>query len=516
MVALEARMRNTSRLFCFGSILSVAAFAAAPSPVADAAMRHDKPAVRALLTQKTDVNAPQSDGTTALMWATRANDAELVDLLLSAGANAKAANREGATALLQASENGSAAIIEKLVRAGADVNGRFLTTGETALMQASRTGNVEAIKVLLAHGAEVNAKETLRETTALIWATSEVHPEAMRLLIEHGADVSVRSRQEKSPGYGTAGPAAKIPENLQIGGVTPLVFAVREGSMEAVKLLVDAKADVNQTTADESTPLLVAVLNGQYEIARYLIDKGANVKLANQKGWTPLYLAIKHRTNETGTVPVPPNVGQAMDFIKLSLDRGADVNIRLAYETEVHVASHVFWLKEEGATPFFRAAFGGDVEVMKLLLAHGADPNIDTKDHTTPLMALMGVGYTLAIDHHRSRQEDVEALRLLLDLGADVNGANDQGMTPLMGAAHRGASEQEIRMLVERGAKLDARDKGSYCGDARRTCSGPGMMALNFAVGVAVTVQNPVYKPEVVELLKTLMTERGIPIPEGI
>src|SRR6266849_3771478 len=103
-------------------------------------MRHDTPAVRALVAQKADVNAPQPDGATALMWATRANDTELVDLLLTAGANARAANREGATALLQASENGNAAIIEKLLRAGADVNGMLLSTGETALMEASRTG----------------------------------------------------------------------------------------------------------------------------------------------------------------------------------------------------------------------------------------------------------------------------------------------------------------------------------------------------------------------------------------
>ena len=497
-------MRYTSSLFCLGAILSVASFGAAPSPVADAAMRHDTAAIRAYLAQRADVNAPQPDGATALMWAARANDTQLVDLLLAAGANAKAANREGATALLQASETGNAAIIERLLRAGADVNGTLLSTGETALLEASRTGNVEALRVLLDHGADVNRKETLRATTALMWAASEGHTGAIRLLIERGADVSARSKQEKSLGYGTAGPAAKIPENLQSGGLTALVFAVREESFESVKILTDAKADVNQTTADGSSPLLVAVLNGRYDIAKYLIDKGAKVNLANQKGWTPLYLAIKHRTNETGTVPVPPNADQAIDFIKLVLDLGADVNTRLSYETEVHVASHVFWLKEEGATPFFRAAFGGDVEVMKLLLAHGADPNVATKDRTTPLMALAGVGYTLAIDHHRSPREDMEALRVLLELGADVNAANDQGMTPLMGAAHRGAN-QEIRVLAEHGAKLDARDKGTYCGDARRACSGPGMLPLNYAIGVAVTVQNPVYKPETAALLKTCL-----------
>jgi len=243
-----------------------------------------------------------------------------------------------------------------------------------------------------------------------------------------------------------------------------------------------------------------------------LIDKGANVNLANQKGWTPLYLAVKHRSNETGTVPVPPNADQAMDFIKLVLDLGAEVNTRLAYETEVHVASHVFWLKEEGATPFFRAAYGGDAEVMKLLLSRGANPEIVTKDHTTPLMALAGVAFTQGLSHHRSHQEDMEGLNLLLRLGADVNAANDQGMTPLMGAAHRGANEV-IRVLVEYGANLRALDKGSYCGDARRTCSGPGMLALNYAMGVAVTVEAPVNRPETVALIKELMKERGIAIP---
>jgi ankyrin repeat protein len=505
---------RSSRCLCLGAILSIAGFAAAPSPVADAAMHHDVAAVRALLAQKADVNAPQPDGATALMWGVRANDPELVDLLLAAGGNVKAANRDGATALYQASENGNAAIIERLLRAGADVNGAFLSTGETALMEASRTGNVEALKVLLDHGADVNARESLRGTTALMWAASEGHAEVIRILVEQGADINAQSKQEKAAGYGTAGPGAKIPENLQSGGLTPLLFAVRQGSFESVRVLSEAKADVDKTSGDGSSPLLVAVLNGRYDIAKYLIDKGANVNLVNQKGWTALYLAVKHRTNETGTVPVPPNADQAMDFIKLILNLGAEVNTRLAYETEVHVASHVFWLKEEGATPFFRAAYGGDAEVMKILLAHGADPQIPTRDHTTPLMAFAGVGFTLGIDHHRSHAEDMEALNLLLEHGADVNGANDQGMTPLMGAAQRGANE-EIRVLVEHGAKLEARDKGTYCGDARRACAGPGMLALNFAKGVAVTVEAPVYRPETVALIKRLMIERGIPIPEG-
>jgi len=504
--------KSIAAMFCLTGALSIASFGAAPSSVADAAMNQDRDTVRSLVAQNTDVNAPQPDGTTALTWAARANDAELVDLLLAAGANVKAANRDGATALYQASENGNAAIIERLLKAGADVNGTFLSTGETPLMEAARTGSIEALKVLVDHGADVNAKETLRGTTALMWATVERHADAIRFLIEHGADVNAQSKKDKAKPYGTAGPGSKLPKDMDSGGLTPLVFAVREGSFESVKVLVDAKADVNKTSGDGSSPLLVAVLNGRYDMAKYLIGKGANVSLANQKGWTPLYLAVKHRTIETGTMPVPPNVDQAFDFIKQILDLGAEVNTRLAYETEVHSANHVFWLKEEGATPFFRAAYGGDSEVMKLLLVHGANPEIPTKDHTTPLMGLAGVGFTLSLVHHRSHQEDMDALKLLLDLGTDVNAANDQGLTALMGAAQRGGND-EIVALVAHGAKLDARDKGTYCGDSGKACTGGGVLALNYAIGVPVTVQMPVYKADTVALLEKLMTERGIPVP---
>jgi ankyrin repeat protein len=498
---------------CLGVVPLIANWGATPSPVADAAMNQDKATVRALVAQKADVNAAQPDGTTALTWAARANDLELVDLLLNAGANVRAANRDGATALYEASESGNAAIIETLLKAGADVNGTLLSTGETALMEASRAGSIEAIKILLDRGADVNGRETLRGTTALMWAAVEGHAGATRVLLEHGADVNAQSKKDRATQYGTAGPAAKLPEGMESGGLTPLLFAVREGSLPSINALVDFKADVNQTSGDGSSPLLVAVLNGRYDIARYLIDKGANVSLANRKGWTPLYLAIKHRTYETGTMPVPPNADQALDFIKLILNRDAEVNTRLRYQTEVHVASHVIWMKEEGATPFFRASYGGDAEVMKLLLAHGADPQISTADHTTPLMAFAGVGFVLGLVQHRSHAEDMESLRLLLDSGADVNAANDQGLTAVMGAAHRGADE-ELAVLVDHGAKLDTRDKGTYCGDAvRRTCSGHPMLALDFAKGVAVTVEAPVNRPKTMALIKKLMVERRIPIP---
>ena len=485
-------------------------YGAPASPVADAAMNKDKATVRSLLKQKADVNAPQPDGTTALIWAVRSDDAELVTALLAAGADVKAANRDGATAMYQASVNGSASMLERLIKGGADVNGTFLSTGETALMEAARTGRMDAVKTLLDHGATVNAKESLRQTTALMWAASQDHPEVIRLLIAKGADLNVQSLKEKVTAQ--YGQLSKVADHLEKGGLTALTLAAREGGFASVKALIDAGADPNQSTGDGSSALLVAVQNGHYDIGRYLIEHGGKVSTPNQKGWSPLYMAIKNRNIETGTMPNAPNTEQTLDFIKLLLDQGADVNGRLLFETEMRNSNHVIWLKEEGATPFFRAAYCGDIEVMKMLLAHGADPTIATQDHTTPLMTIAGVGFTPGVVNHRSPEDDMAALELVVNLGANVNAANDQGLTALMGAAHKGANDQ-IQFLVNHGAKLDAHDKGKYCGNGGKDCAG-GVIALNYAEGVQTTSQSTAFKPETVALLEKLMTERGIPIPK--
>src|SRR5712671_5571235 len=172
--------------------LSVAGLNAAGSAVADAVMRGDTAAVRALLAQKGDVNAPQADGATALHWAVYRDELATTDLLIQAGANVKVANREGATPLSLACLNGNAALIESLLKAGANPN-EALPRGETALMMASRTGNLAAMKLLLDRGAQVNAKEALRGTTALMWASDQGHADAVKLLLDHGADFTARS-----------------------------------------------------------------------------------------------------------------------------------------------------------------------------------------------------------------------------------------------------------------------------------------------------------------------------------
>jgi ankyrin repeat protein len=511
-------------IWCGAALLSVASFGASSSAVADAAMNKDKETLRSLVAQKADVNSPQADGATALHWAARWDDLDMAGLLTRAGANAKAANRDGATPLFLACLNGNAAMIETLLRAGADPNAPLLSHGETALMMAARSGHVDAVKALLDHGAKVNATESLRETTALMWAAEQGHAAVIKLLVERGADLRAQSKIVTPlvrQGLGFAAGAAvyggrtdgkyAITRGNVRGGLTALIYAVREGCLDCVRNLVVAGADVSQTSVEGSSPLLVAVQNGAYDIALYLMDRGANPNLANEKGWTPLYLAVKNRNQETTAIP-GPNTEGVMDFIKTLLDRGADPNVRINVETEVHQGMSSMWLKEAGATPLLRAALCGDLPVVRLLLAHHADPLIPTFDHTTPLMVASGVGWADGMIREYSEDQTFEVVKLLLEMGSDVNAVNDHGITPLHGAAFKGANKG-VQLLVDRGAKLDAQDHGEDYGFG---ASSAKMTPLNWAEGVPIGMSSAIFHKETVALLARLMTERGIPVVSNV
>lgn len=485
--------------------------AARASDIADAVMNRNDSAVRILLAKHVDVTAAQADGTTALHWAVRWDDLETVRLLVRAGAHASAANQDGATPMFLAAQNGSSAMIEELLKAGVDVNAAVLAHGETALMMASRSGSVGAVKVLLDHDARVNAKDTLRGTTALMWAAEQGHVAVVELLIHGGADVGAQSevlRTLKRRGLGFAPASDQGGPNAPIkGGLTALLFAAREGSLECVQALIKSGADVNQTSADGSSALLVAVQNGYYDIALYLLDHGSNVNLANLKGWTPLYLAVKNRNQETTAIP-GPNTDGVLDFIKVLLDRGANPNLRIKADTEVHQGMTAAWLKEAGATPLLRTALCGDLTVVRLLLDHHADPLIPTFDHTTPLMAASGVGWADGMLREYSEDQTLEVVKLLLDLGSDVNAANDHGITALHGAGFKGANKV-VQLLVDHGAKLDALDKGEDYGFG---VSSVRMTPLNWAEGVPIGMSSAIFHTETVALMAKLMKERGIPV----
>jgi ankyrin repeat protein len=298
------------------------------------------------------------------------------------------------------------------------------------------------------------------------------------------------------------------------GGLTPLVFTAREGSLETAKTLVEAGADVNQATEYGWTPLLVATNNRNYKLGAFLLEHGADPNIANKGGWTPLYLATDNRNIEGGDYPVPKPDMDHLEFIKLLLNKGADPNMQVKENTLSRTIFTMQWFFEPGATAFVRAAQSSDTALMKLLLEHGADPKIATDFGDTALTAAGGIGWVEGVTYERSPKENLEAVRMLLDLGLDPNAANHDGRTPLMGAAHKGRNEV-IQLLVERGAKLDTRDKGSRdTGNAASAIAGHRFQVLDYSEGlVRVGVQSAIPHPETAKLIRKMLADRGLPVP---
>jgi uncharacterized protein len=536
--------------------------AMAASDVADAAMQKDEARIVQLIAANADVNAPQPDGSTALHWAAHFGDVKMAGALLRAHANPGAAMENGMTPLLLACETGNADLVNELLKAGADPN-QTLANGETPLMMAARTGSVPVMAALLSKGVKVDEKEKLRGTTALMWAAANSNADAVRFLISKGADVGARSGttnpgrapylapagrnriQDFIAGRGGSGgghrvdekdpkaiaqlaqekelaekalsafPAPKPakPERKPWGGLTPLDFAVRQGSMETVKVLVDAGADVNERSEFGWTALLVATQNRDYKIGVYLLDPGADPNIANDGGWTPLYIATDNRNIEGGDYPTRKPDMDHLDYIKRLFASHADPNVRMHSSTETRTIFTHQWLQEEGATPFLRAAQSGDIVLLKLLLAHGADPKIVTDDKVTPLMVASGIGWVEGVTYEWSPQQTLATVKMLLDLGADVN-AQDiiDGRTALMGAAHKGRNDV-IELLVQHGADLSLRDIGSR--DTINRLAGVRFQAIDYADGlVRIGVQSAIAHPETSALLRKLMLARNLPVPQ--
>jgi ankyrin repeat protein len=494
---------------------------AADEPLQRAAEAGDVAALQKLLNAEISVDSPMLDGSTALHWAALRDQPKAVAFLLEHGADVEARNRNGAFALYLAALNGSQDVAALLLEAGADANAT-LPSGETVLMTAARTGTPEVLELLLAHGAFVDTRDAEFQQTALMVAARENHPEAVNVLLNHGAEVNLHTRLGPMPvhippckgtGCGSEGLGINrsgVPDRgeryEQLGGLSPLLYAARQGNTEVASLLLAAGADIEAGEANGITPLLMATLNNQLETVYLLLDHGAKVNISDYWGRTPLFAAVEYRNIDLNSAvedaPTSNYVDRApiLALIQRFVDEGADVNARTREwppeKKWLYALNDVSWVDMTGQTPFVRAAESGDVEVMRLLLDHGADPNIATYEGTTALMAAAGVNWTVAQTYTESDAASLEAARLCLSLGADVNAANAMGMTALLGAANRGFNDM-IRLLAENDAKLDVQDS-------------VGRTALRWAEGVFLAAVGAQQKPETIALLKELMDQRGL------
>ena len=559
--------------------LSALLTAASSSPVADAAMKGDRDALRTLLKQGADVSGAQGDGMSALHYAAERGDAEMTDMLVYAGANVSATTRIGQyTPLHLASQAGSAAVVQALVKAGANVSARTTTTGVTPLHLAASTGNADVVKILLDHGADANAKDAEWGQTPLIYAAAQNRAAAIRVLLARNADPRVTTKTidiakqsaldraaterqrkvlEAAVPKGQQATASQIQAAMQAsrelfasgkipppdtkegaaandrntpgaannfdpdeinppvatkGGLTALLHAARQGHTEAARALLDGGAPIDQPGAgDATTPLLMAVINGQFDMAMFFIQRGANPNLAAAgNGATPLWAAVNTQWQPRTRFPQPQEMEQQkatyLDVMTALLDAGADPNGR--------IKSHPWYLvysgcgnrncglaDTAGSTAFWRAAYATDVAAMRLLVAHGADPNIPTIAPPVPirrggqggppagaggpiaptaaanqerysalpippggpgayaLHAAAGVEYGegFAGNAHRHAPDGwMPSVKYLVEeLGADVNARDNDGYTPLHHAAARGDNEM-ILYLISKGADVTA------------------------------------------------------------
>jgi ankyrin repeat protein len=441
--------------------------------------------------------AADIDGTTPLHWAVYRNDLAEVKRLIAGGANVNASNDYGSTPLAEAAVTGNVEVIRALLKAGADVNATN-ADDQSALMILARSNNVAAAKLLLARGANVNQRESWRGQTPLMWAAAEGQPDMVKLLVKQGAEVDARSAVNEWERQVTAEPRMQARPS---GGFTPLLYAARKGCAECARILLDAGASVNLTDPDRVTPLLLATLNLNFDTAAELVKRGADVNKWDTWGRAPLYAAVDVNTVPTGGRADRPSDDRTagIELIAMLLKAGANPDMQLKlfppYRSlrDDRGADNMLTV---GTTPLLRAAKAVDVPAIRLLLQHGARPDLPTARGVTPLLAAAGVGYSGLDTRGRYRDEEkgLEAVELLLDAGADINARDSGGATALHGAAGQGWNEV-VRLLAGRKADLFAKD-------------GRGRMAIELTRGEAATsgrAAGSAARPETEALLRELM-----------
>ncbi len=529
-----------------------------------AVYRGDKELVGILVRAGANPKAANREGSTPLWLASIGGDAAIIAGLLEAGADANEKLPLGRTPLMVAARTGNVAAIRTLLDNGADVNAKETQRGTTALMWAADEAHADAVKLLIDRGADIKAKSNPaprgrgpalgkandpRKAVAAQGAALAAGNPVSQILRDDGtannagrggrngaagANAGNGGRGGRGAGRGgAAGGAAGDNANADDfsddaaaavgfvrgrqapndgGGLTPLVYAARANDIESVKVLLAAGADINQTTNYGWSPLLVATQNRYYKLGAYLLERGADPNLGNKGNWVPLYIATDNRNIESGDYPVRRGDMDHLEFIKLLLDKGADVNARVKDSTETRTVFTNQWLDENGATAFLRASQSGDVELMKLLLSKGADPKINTLLNVSPLHVAAGIGWVEGITYEWSKETTLQAVKMLIDLGLDVNLQADTGRTAMHGAAHKGRSDV-VQLLFDHGGRVDVRDYGN-------TDNRGGKLAVHtwqpvdYADGlVRVGVQSAIGHPDTGELLRKLMKQAGFEAP---
>jgi ankyrin repeat protein len=467
-----------------------------------AAQKDDVELTKILLASGAKVDATTRLGAaTPLFMACRNGNAAVIDLLIKSGGDVNSADEHGTTPLMMAAAAGNPEAVKILIEHGANVNAREGAHGQTALMFAAALGRADAIRVLSAHGADpkIASKAGKAPHVPSMFEQNQQRPTerpaAPPAPDKAALDALAAGLGFKSAEYRAGGPeiaqlqatvqklvskvdelekklpGAPKPEDdgmfrpprergaSEVGGMTALLFAARDGHLEAARALIEAGADVNQASpGDGSTPIVMAAANGHFDLAKFFLDYGADPNLANNLGLTPLYAAIDLQWAAKGWFPSPNITQEKTGYLELMsalLESGANPNARIAKKLWFRASGDHSWIDTAGSTAFVRAAQSLDLTAMRLLLAHGADPDIPTRGGDTALMVACGMGWGYHYSVNSPEYSWMDAVKFVMQLGADVNAVDSRGYTPLHAAAYIGNNEL-IQYLVDHGADVKA------------------------------------------------------------
>jgi ankyrin repeat protein len=339
---------------------------------------------------------------------------------------------------------------------------------------------VKAAQLLLNAGATVDAREHWGGQTALMWASARRHPEMMQLLIAKGADVNARSTVRDYQRHVTA---EGRPKSLDSGGLTPLLYAARENCLACAEVLLKSGADIDLPDPDGVSPLLVAIMNANWDLAQRLIAGGADVNQWDIYGEAPLFTAVNLRNRiDGGHASIDPmNKATGLAIVKLLLERGANPNMQLLFKPANLNGS----TNTRGATPLIRAANNGDLEVVTLLLEHGADATLNMADRQTPIHAV--------IAGRAPEPQALELIKILHAAGADAN------VVALVNHPEEIRGGTALHYAVRKRYKTVIRELASYGIDLNATDQ-DGLTALDYTQSRGfmpfMALQTPMFKEE--------------------
>ena len=392
-------------------------------------------------------------GGLSLVSAAKEGDRDAVVSLLRGGVDANSPAGDGTTALFWAAYANDAEMAEALLASGADVN-RANEYGATALYVAAVNADETLIEKLLEAAANPDAT-LLSGETPLMGAINRGRVQAVNLLLSGGADPNAKETKHGQTAlmWAAAERHSAVTKILiehgadvsarSIGGFTALMFAAQQGDVESGRALLAAGADVNELMpGTEVTPLLIASAGRHEDFVALLLDHNADFNAVDANGFTSLHHAAWNRNG--------------VDIVTLLLAHGADPNVRLWQERRNAYTDTGVGL--QGATPFLLAAEISSLGALRALVDAGADPLISTEQTTTPLILAAGGGTDFARPRSPEEQEDaLETVELLVELGVDVNAAGEFGWTALHAASYQGLNDV-IQFLASKGATLDAMD----------------------------------------------------------